>query len=362
MYLSGVKVIDFSRYFPGPFATLRLLDMGAEIIKIEEPTGDPARYMGEDSLPESVVFLSQSRGKKSISANLKKPEDREKVMALIKDADVVLESFRPGVVKKLGIDYSSVREIKPDIVYCSMSGYGQNTAISLLGGHDLNYMAMSGVLAQLTDSSGAPVKPQIAIADLLGGIAVSEAIIAGLLQKERTGKGCYQDVAIVDVMLSLMGLHVTHKSQSGGEHGINQPWIAYNIYETKDGRYVTIGAIEDKFWSNFCTAVGQEDLMPHKISAPDSSNPYWKEMTKIFKSRSFDEWCRFGREVDCCLAPVYETGELKGQSFVTERDFIGHMGGLDYVSTRFVPERSFTDFISPCPKLGENNMLLNSKK
>ncbi|NLI92369.1 MAG: CoA transferase [Peptococcaceae bacterium] len=353
--LSGIKIVDFTRYFPGPFATLRLAERGAEVIKIEEPTGDPARFMDTIDGAEGCIFRSQSRGKKSVVLDLKQKDQLQKALELIRKADVVIESFRPGVPKKLGIDYDSLIQINPSLVYCSLSGFGQNTSISHLGGHDLNYMALSGVLAQLTDAQGRPIKPNIAMADLLGGVVASEEILAGLVQRERTGKSVYLDVSMTETMLSWMGLHVSHQSATGEEHGINDHGIAYYIYETKDQRYMTIGAIEDKFWRNFCQGVEREDLIPGHKTQPLPGNPYYKEMIELFKSRTFSEWTDFSKKVDCCMTPVLETSELKDQAVFQERHFIEHKWGLDYVATRYNQGKSFLDFANPYSKLGEHN-------
>jgi crotonobetainyl-CoA:carnitine CoA-transferase CaiB-like acyl-CoA transferase len=353
--LSGVKVIDFTRYFPGPFATLRLADRGAEVIKIEELTGDPARFMDTINGEEGCIFRSQSRGKKSMAFDLKDVKQRQQVLALIREADVVIESFRPGVPKRLGIDYDSLTKINPSLVYCSLSGYGQNTSISHLAGHDLNYMALSGVLAQLKNDEGIPIKPQIALADLIGGIVASEAILAGLVQKERTGKSAYLDVAITDALISLMGLHVCHESVTHEENGINDHGIAYNIYETKEKRFVTLGAIEEKFWVNFCKGINREELIPGKKTSAVLDNPYYLEMVKVFKSRTFSEWVDFSLQVDCCMAPVLETSELQNNFYVKERGFIEHKWGLNYVATQYMSGKSFLTSDTPYPKLGENN-------
>lgn len=353
--LSGVKIIDFTRYFPGPFTTLRLLDWGAEVIKIEDPSGDPARIMDTTDGKEGCIFRCNSRGKKSKIFDLKNELDREKVLELIRGADVVIESFRPGVPKRLGIDYETLKQINESLVYCSLSGYGQNTSISSLAGHDLNYMAYSGVLDQLTDAANRPIKPNIALADLVGGIVASEAILAGLVQRARTGAGCYLDVSLTESVMSLMGLHVAHHSVTGEEHGINDHGIAYSIYETKDGRYVTIGAIEEKFWQNFCRAMDREDLLPGHRTKAEPNNPHYIEMVTLFKSRTFSEWTEFAAKIDCCMAPVLKTSELVSQQFVQERSFIEHKWGMNYVATRYMAGKPFLTSTSPYPKLGEDN-------
>lgn len=353
--LKGIRVLDLTRYFPGPFATLRLEERGAEIVKIEDKTGDPARYMDTYEGQEGTIFRCMSRGKKCVSLNLKNQEDREKFIALVKTADALVESFRPGVTKRLGIDYDTLRQVNPKIVYVSLTGYGQNTSFSHLAGHDLNYMAMSGLLDQLLDSSGVPVKPQIALADLVSGYAASEAVVIGLVKSLRTGEGSYIDVSMTDAVLSFMGLHVTNQSSTGEEHGINEHGIGYGIFRTSDARYVTLCALEEKFFINFCKAVGKEALIPLQHTEPNSNNPAYREIEETIAQRSLEEWAHFSEEVDCCMAPVLHTSELKNSKYVKERGVIEHKWALDYVATCFTGEASFLGFDKPYSKLGEDN-------
>lgn len=353
--LDGVRILDLTRYFPGPFATLRLQERGAEILKIEDKSGDPARYMDRLDGEEGVIFRSMSRGKKSISLNLKNPDERGRFYKLAESADAIIESFRPGVTVRLGIDYETISKLNPSITYVSVTGYGQNTSISHLAGHDLNYMSLSGALDQLLDGSGAPIKPQMAIADLVTGFAASEAVLAGLVRSARTGKGSYIDLSMTDAMLSCMGLHVCYNSVSGEEHGINDHGIGYGIFKTSDGRYISLCALEDKFFANFCKAVGKEHLIPQQHTKPVPENPYYKEIKDLFGGRSFDEWREFSKEIDCCMSPVLHVSELKDSEYVRQRGLIKHKWGLDYVSTGCTGSGSFLNFDKPFQKLGEDN-------
>lgn len=353
--LDGIRILDLTRYFPGPFATLRLAERGAEVLKIEDKNGDPARYMDTVDGAEGVIFRSMSRGKKSICLNLKEPDDRERFYELAKSADAIIESFRPGVTARLGIDYETISALKPSITYVSITGYGQNTSIAHLAGHDLNYMSLSGALDQLLDSNGAPIKPEMAIADLVTGFAASEAVLTGLVKSARTGKGSYIDLSMTDAMLSCMGLHVCHNSASGAEHGINDHGIGYGIFETSDGRYMSLCALEEKFFANFCKAVGKEHLIPQQHTRPEPENPFFREIAELFKERSFDEWAEFSKKVDCCMSPVLHVSELKNSEYVSERRLIEHKWGLDYVSTNYTGAESFLNFDRPFPKLGEDN-------
>lgn len=357
MMLQGIRVVDFSQYLPGPNATLRLGDLGAEIIKVESPTGDLSRVPSEIDGGDRYVFRAQNRGKKSIVLNLKEPSEQQKAVALIKQADVVIESFRPGVTKRLGISYEEVIKENPNIVYCSLSGYGQDGELSHLGSHDINYMALSGVLAQLKDANGRPILPSTTIADLVGALSATEAIVAALLQKERTGKGAYLDIALGDLATALMANHVFVASATGEQDGIgrlNNKLICYNIYETKDGRYMSLGALEPKFWRNFCLAVEKEEWLVAHDSAPVEENPIYKEVQELFLSRDFEQWTAFSQEVDCCMAPILESGELVHHPYYRHRQLIQQKEGLDYIWTRYNGEKSSSVKIEPYPKLGEH--------
>ena len=331
--LKGIKVIDFTNYLPGPFATLRLAELGAEIIKVEPPEGDPARHTGISKQGSGLVFLANNRQKKSITLNLKEQEGIDTARKLIANADVVIESFRPGVMEKLGLGFEAVQEVKPDIVYCSISGYGQKGLLSKLGNHDLNYMALSGVLDQFKDKAGKPVHPSITVADYLGGYAANERILAGLVSRALTGKGSYHSISITDQLVSLLGNHVMVEKETGAGNGINVlngSIVSYALYETIDGRFMSIGALERKFWDNFCMAHGREEWTRAHFSKTDDSNPVFQEITALFKSKTFYEWIEFSQKVDCCMAPVLEIGELTNNPYFKEKELIFASSWGDY--------------------------------
>ncbi|MEH7437739.1 CaiB/BaiF CoA-transferase family protein [Neobacillus drentensis] len=363
--LEGIKVIDFTNYLPGPYATLRLADLGAEIIKVEPPEGDPARNTGISKQGSGLVFLSNNRQKKSITLNLKEKDGVETALKLIAHADVLIESFRPGVMGKLGLGYEAVQKVKPDIVYCSISGYGQKGLLSKLGNHDLNYMALSGVLAQLKDKQGKPVHPSITIADYLGGFAANERILAGLVSRFLTGKGSYHSISITDQLVSLLGNHVMVEKETGEADGIsvlNGSIISYALYETQDGRYMSIGALEPKFWQNFCLAHGREDWIAAHFSKTEDANPIFQEITTLFKKKTFYEWIEFAQKVDCCMAPVLEVGELNEHPYFKEKELIFTSSWGDCQVKMHSDIKQET--ISPPPKKGQhkdhilNNLLV----
>ncbi len=362
--LKGIRIIDFSQYLPGPYATLRLADLGAEIIKVESPIGDPARYPPEKDGGGRYLFRAQNRDKKSVTLDLKERADQLLALDLIKQADVVIESFRPGVTKRLGISYEDVCKEKPDIVYCSLSGYGQEGVMSHLGSHDINYMALSGVLSQLKDDNEKPIHPSTTIADLVGGLTASESIVAALLKKERTGEGTYLDIALADVMLTLMTNHILIESATGSQKGlerVHKQHICYSLYETKDGRYVSFGALEEKFWQNFCLAVNKKEWLPERFSNSEETNPIYIEMKELFKSRTLEEWTTFSLEIDCCMAPVLETSEVANHPYYKARNMIQQKWGHQFVATRFKEGESLLTNSTLPPKHGEHTEELLAK-
>jgi len=323
--LEGVRIIDFTNYLPGPYATMRLADMGAEVIKIESVKGDPARELGVKVNGTGTLFLAYNRKKKSVVLNLKEKEGRETAERLIASADAVIESFRPGVMKRLGLDYASVVKYKEDLVYCSITGFGELGSLSRLGSHDLNYMGMSGILAQIKDSAGKPVHPTFQFADYIGGLAANEAVLAGLISKWRTGIGSYQCISIPEVMVSMMGSHMLIKGETGAPDGLselNGRCVCYAIYETKDQRYITLGALEKGFWRNFCEAVDRKEWIDQQFSITEKNNKIYKQINELFKSRTFNQWIEFSQKVDCCMAPVLEPDELADYPFYKERGLI----------------------------------------
>lgn len=351
-----MRVIDFSQYLPGPHATLRLVDMGAEVIKVESPQGDPSRPSTEKS-GDGFVFYTQNRNKKSVVLNVKEATDRQTALDLISDADIVIESFRPGVVSRLGIGYEDAVKVNKGIIYCSLSGYGQTGSMSRLGGHDINYMSLSGLLSQFKDEKGHPVQPSTTIADFVGGIAASEAILGAVVKKLRTGEGSYIDLSITDTLLSIMSNHILIESATREQHGIsklNSKHVCYFLYETKDGRFVSLGALEPKFWNNLCTALNKENWISAHFSLAQQGNPVFEEMKETFASRSFAEWTQFSQDVDCCLAPVLETSELFEQQLFKDRGLILEKEGLRYTITKYSLKKEKFNQQTSSPGFGQH--------
>lgn len=320
--LQGIRVVDFTSLLPGPYATLRLADLGAEVIKVEPPGGDPARHMGDVLAGGGVVFLANNRNKGSVVLDMKAPTGREQALTLTRHADVVLEGFRPGVADRLGIGYETVQQDNPGVIYCSLTGYGQTGPLAVMAGHDLNYMAISGMLSQFTDGCGRPVMPKVQLADLLGGVVASEAILAALVRRQRTGEGCKLDVAMTDALMGLLNSHALIHTATGVRRGVEElsgQLVCYHLYETKDGRTVSLAALEAKFWQAFCDGVGHPEWIPAQLTRADGDNPVFYQVRDVLAGKTLAEWADFGQQVDCCLQPVWEIDEALASQHAQDR-------------------------------------------
>lgn len=323
MLLDGIRVVDFTRLLPGPYATLRLADLGAEVIQVESaPEGDPARSMGEQVDGIGAVFQANHRAKQSVFLNLKLASDRQQAVDLALSADLVLEGFRPGVAERLGIGYQDLCKHKPDLVYCSLTGYGQTGPYQDHAGHDLNFLAQSGVLSLFRDNAGRPIQPLIQLADLVGGMVASETLLAALIRRGMTGEGAYLDVSITDALLGLLPTHAFYQQALQMETGPEQlsgALICYHLYPTADGRTVTLAALEEKFWENFCEGVGRPEWRSAQYSAATDANPVYVQMKALFATRTMQEWDHFACAVDCCMRPVLRVSEAVSSDYAQAR-------------------------------------------
>ncbi|PWI58295.1 CaiB/BaiF CoA transferase family protein [Sulfoacidibacillus thermotolerans] len=322
MWLKDLLVVDFTRLLPGPYATLRLADLGARVIKVEPPGGDPARTLGAEDRPAGAVFLANNRSKESVMLDLTRIEDRLTAQELMARADVIIESFRPDVAKRLGMSYDEAKRLNSRVVYCSLTGYGQTGALRKLAGHDLNYMAMSGMLSQLTDREGRPIVPHFQFADHLGAFGAVEAILAALYRREQTGEGCYLDVSMMDVLLGMWTTHALTTQFSEDENGLevlSGNVICYRLYETSDHRFVSLGALERKFWENFCVAVDHPEWIPAHMTRATDENPVYCALRDLFLARDLIYWTTFGTSNDCCLQPVLTVSEALSSSYATAK-------------------------------------------
>ncbi|MEW6442296.1 MAG: CaiB/BaiF CoA-transferase family protein [bacterium] len=330
--LEGIRIVDLTRLLPGPLCTMYLADMGAEVIKIEDTTsGDYTRWDPPKVKENSAFFLLMNRNKKSMRLNLKAPEGREVFCRLVRGADVIVEQFRPGVVEKLGIDYASMKAIRPGIVYCSLTGYGQDGPYRDRAAHDINYIGYAGLLGQTARRGGVPVVPGLQVADEAGGsLMAAMGILAALIGRQRSGRGRYVDVGMLDGVLSLMIIGLGHlfgygQSPGRGDGLLTGGAPCYDVYETKDGRFMALGALEPKFWKEFCTAVGRPELVRDQFPGGQRREEVRREVEAIFRERTRDEWSAFFARVDACCTPVLDLGETVEDAHVRARGMVFEM-------------------------------------
>jgi alpha-methylacyl-CoA racemase len=329
--LDGVRVLDLSRLLPGGFCSLLLADFGADVLKVEDTgLGDYVRwatpyYEGVEDSAKSALFLALNRGKRSMRLNLKTDDGREVLLRAVREADVVLESFRPGVLDRLGVGYAEMRAVNPGIVYCAITGYGQDGPLRDRSGHDMNYLGLIGLLGLTGDAGGPPVQAAGQIADLGGGgLMAAFGILAALRERDRSGEGQVVDVSMADGALSWLAMVaarylaeqvVPHR----GDLELAGSLVCYRPYECADG-WVTLGALEPKFWQAWCAGVGREDLVPSQFASPGSDAH--REVEAIFRARTREEWRAFASEHDCCLEPVLDLDEALSSPLVREREMV----------------------------------------
>jgi crotonobetainyl-CoA:carnitine CoA-transferase CaiB-like acyl-CoA transferase len=329
--LEGLRILDLSRLLPGGFCSLLLADFGADVVKVEDTgMGDyvrwaPPYYAGVEDSAKSALFLSLNRGKRSIRIDLKTEAGREVLLRLVRDADVLLESFRPGVLDRLGVGYERLRQENPSLVYCAITGYGQDGPNRDRSGHDMNYLGLNGLLGLTGDAGGPPVQAAGQIADLGGGALMAAlGILVALRERERSGEGQFIDCSMFDGSLSWLAMVAAEALAGGitprrGRLMLSGSVICYRPYRCADG-YVTLGALEPKFWSAWCRGVGREDLIEHQFDAPGSAAHAAVE--GIFAERSRDAWREFASEHDCCLEPVLELDEVLDSELVAARQMV----------------------------------------
>jgi alpha-methylacyl-CoA racemase len=322
--LDGVRILDLSRLLPGPFCTLILADLGAEVIKIEDlESGDYIRTWAPLIDGQGAYFLALNPGKKSIAINLKAPAGREIFLKLAATASIVVESFRPGTVDRLGVGYAAVKAVNPRIVYCSISGFGQDGPDRDRSGHDLDFAARSGILGQSGWPEARPSIPPVQIADLSSALYAAAGILAYLREAERTGEGRYLDIGMLDSALSWMVMPFAE--YAAGERGgrgrlpLTGKHPCYNVYRTGDGGAVCLAALESKFWRAFCRAVGRDDLLPLQFSERPEDFSLFEA---LFAGRTADEWAALLEGTDFCCEVVRSLGEVLDDTQIRHRGLV----------------------------------------
>lgn len=364
--LHGVKVLDLTRLLPGAFCTLMLADMGAEVIKIEHPEGgDYNRQWEPRNIEESGSFLLLNRNKKSLTLNLKSKEGKEALRRLVETADVLIEGFRPGVMDRLGFGYEAVRQINPRLIYCSLSGYGQDGPLRLAPGHDLNYLGIAGALQLFGKAGEGPMVPGLSIADVGGGsLMASNGILAALYSRVRTGEGQFIDISMTDGTVAWLGLHGADYLFGGIEpRGGERPYIGqapcYNVYRCSDGLYVALGALELHFWERFCELVSLPDALREHSPVGEDAERQRRALEEIFLTRTRLDWAQAGERADIPLTAVNSMEEAFDHPQMRHREMLLH---VDHPIEGRIPQLGFPIKLSgtPCeirtppPRLGEH--------
>ncbi len=341
--LAGVRVLDLSQYLPGPYGAQILADLGAEVVKVEPPAGDPMRTVGPiDADGVSALYKLINAGKTVVHLDLKLADGKALFRDMVGGADVLLESFRPGALARLGFGAGDLQQINPRLVHCALSGFGQDGPAAQRAGHDIGYMAMAGSLA----TSGIPARPVIAhppTADFASGLQAALAILAALLRRATTGVGASIDVSIAESVLAWQGVVLTDAvrdaaSPARGAGLLNGGAACYQIYETADGRFVTLGALEAKFWAAFCHAVDREDWIARQNdSLPQAA--LIGEVAALIRARARDAWVSDLADVDCCFQAVLEPSEVVDDPHVRARGLVRQTAGPDPLLQVLYPAR-----------------------
>ncbi len=358
MKLEGYRVLDLSLFLPGPHFTMMMADHGAEVISLEPPSGEPVRQIGLKQNGESVWFRNVFRGKKSINLNLKSEEGKQAFYKLCETVDVIVEAFRPGVVDRLGIDYKTIQKHNPKIVYCSISAYGQSGPKRLNPAHDLSIQADSGAVFINQGQDAKPAQPGMPVADMAGSLMAFSGVLMALLRAERTGKGDYLDISMQD---SLVAWYANVMGPPFAENRSPVPkmersWggaAMYQIYETLDGEYLTLGGSEVKFAENLLTALGREDLIELCKKPPgESQQDVIAFLAETFKGKSLAHWTEFFKNLDVCWSPVRSLNEairdehlVSRKMLITDSEGNHHLGvPIKYQSEPAKPNLSLPSF------------------
>lgn len=326
--LEGIKVLDLSRLAPGTYCTMILADLGADVLKIEAPGAGMPFFAPPVEEKKWYAYNAFDRNKRSIVLNLRDEEGRGIFYKLAKDVDVVVEGFRPGAVKRLGVDYNTLKNLNPRIIYCSISGYGQDGPYSNLSGHDPNYIAISGALSLIGPKDKPPILPSNFLADYAGGgLQATVGILVALITRQRTGVGQYVDVAMLDGVISMLAVELSLYFLSGevpkrGETLTTGATPSGNIYETKGGGYVTLAAGEPHFWGNLCQALGCDDLIPYQQATGEKRVEIFRRFKEIFLLKTRDEWFELLSKADVPVGPVYSLDEAIGNQHIISRRMV----------------------------------------
>ena len=368
MPLTGVRVLDLSRLLPGGQCTLMLADMGADVIKVEEPLrGDYIRLASPfDERGVSPLHLCYNRNKRSLALDLKNKRGVSTLFRLVKDADVLVDSFRPGVMERLGIGYQKLKKENPALVHCAITGYGQEGPLARTPGHDLNFQALGGVVELTGAAGGSPYVPGVLIGDVGAGMWAAFAILAALRLAERTGVGQFIDISMLEAVMSFLSIHgqtylSTDQCPGREEMRHNGRRPCYRLYPTKDGRMLSVACSEPKFWVNLCKMIGHDDFYGDHGARGERRKEVIRALNNTFQTKTLEEWVAFFDSADVCVSPVLNVSESFGHTQVKSNGFVReyqHPTEGTYPGTRPAPKFSdlpIRDSLPP-PQLGEHSV------
>ena len=376
--LSGIRVVDLSRMLPGPYCSMILSDLGAEVIHVIDPRypyANPPPFYANGRYKESAFNSIIMRNKKSFTLNLKKEGALDILYKLVKTADVFLETFRPKITKKLKIDYETLSEINKSLIYCSLTGYGQDGPYEKIAGHDMNYVGLCGILDLNKQSSyrekdeekRPPIVPGLQAADIGGALVSAIAILGAIIERERNNnkEGQYIDISMLDSVFSFMpmaaAVHFSNllNEKIKYENILHGDCPYYSIYRTKDGKYLSVGAIELKFWYEVCKGLGREDLMNKQTVKGEERKQLFKELEKEFLKRTQDEWMEIFKNLDACIMPIKSFAEACQDPQIVHRNMVvklNHpkLGKILNVSSPIKYSRTPLYIRSLAPKMGQD--------
>ena len=363
--LRGLRVLDFTQLLPGAVCTQYLADFGAEVIKIEPPGGgDAAR--GPAGAPPSGIFHLTNRNKKSVVLNLKQPEAVAAVRRLVTGVDILVEGFRPGVMARFGLGYADLRPLRPALVYCAITGYGQDGPLAAKAGHDINYQAEAGILGQNVIDGSRPSPGDFPIADLVGGgLSAVAGILTALFDAQRSGQGRYIDISMTDCAMALNVAALASRAMFGAPNPVPGHDIlsgglpCYRTYRTADGRYLAVGALEPTFWGNFCAALGRPDLTARGWDMGAKLAAAVAEIAAVIAQKTLAEWMEVFANVDACVSPVLSLAESLDSAHATARGMVTAVGHGEAATTHYANPIRMSGYTFeaalPPPVLGAHN-------
>ena len=358
--LEGTRIVDLTRLLPGNYGTLLLADLGADVVKVEEPgRGDYIRWTLPMVDGESAVHRALNRGKRSVTVNLKNDRGRELLRRLAAGADAVVESFRPGVMDRLGVGYEDLRATNERLVLCAITGYGQDGPYRDRVGHDINYIGYAGLLHATGPPDGPPVLPAVQVGDFGGGMAAALGTLAALLEASRTGRGRFVDVSMLDVATSWLGVVMSWYVATGevpprGGMPLSGGLACYRVYRTADGKHLAVGALEPQFWKTLCEALEVPDLVGQQFGPPEEQEAVARRLQEVFEGETRDEWVERLAGLEACVGPVNDVGEAAADPQVVHRGLVAEVDGVPLGPGPAVGLPGARRAMRPAPGLGEH--------